>query len=703
MNHQNLFSKQSVKITFIFFLFVYSSFAQVARLDSKSALRSAQTDSEYGPTLIICSNESNDYEKSKTQYFGIKWNVLASDKDKQERINTYPIGDLGFKMVRVGGTAPATPDSNHQPLPHYQYLNDAVNAFLSLNYQRIIILEGEYEVNGSIVIDNVNGSRTTSGTGRITIEGEGFGTSITNTTANPIFIVKSNYNIIKNLKISINDNFATSGIKLEQDYAGVRKLENNVFENIYIGHWNFGNVTRTDSKFVGIELKQTQYSNIGYNTFKNISLQSLYTGIKFSTDGKTSSWDHDSNPSTPAIVSLLNNINDNVFENISIKTVNTGINFVADASNPTFYPQADYNTFNGFHMQTATNTNFFVNNVSGLMNYFNDFKAADWGGTNASITGRRIFTITNGATQTTITNSRLSSTEVRASTNDITDNGFNTQLLNNYHSSGTMINKIGIDKIASNTSRADDRCLTEIKGRLKLSGNDASFNNTFAANKVLTSDVNGYATWQTLGSLAWDFNANKNIRLNNFAITFGDNTTNTTALGLRLDVNGNVRIGNAVPVATDGKLQVDGNILANGNLVSKYNGTPQFTAQNGRVFIGNTSAGLFTEANDLDASYKMVVNGKVRVKDEVYIKPAGLTWPDYVFKKEYPLLPLDELESYIKKEKHLPNMPSAATIEKDGIPISEIIVKQQEKIEELTLYVLAMQKEIIALKKATKN
>ena len=88
---------------------------------------------------------------------------------------------MGYTLVRVGGTTPTVPSTgNYQSLPHYQYLNEAINAYLGWNFQRIIILEGDYEVNGSIIIDKLNGSE--AGKGSITIEGEGFGTRIKNAT-----------------------------------------------------------------------------------------------------------------------------------------------------------------------------------------------------------------------------------------------------------------------------------------------------------------------------------------------------------------------------------------------------------------------------------------------------------------------------------------------------------------------------------------
>ena len=56
------------------------------------------------------------------------------------------------------------------------------------------------------------------------------------------------------------------------------------------------------------------------------------------------------------------------------------------------------------------------------------------------------------------------------------------------------------------------------------------------------------------------------------------------------------------------------------------------------------------------------------------------------------------METYLKANKHLPNVPSAAEIEKDGQLLGEIQRKMLEKIEELSLYVIELKKEIDALK-----
>jgi hypothetical protein len=68
--------------------------------------------------------------------------------------------------------------------------------------------------------------------------------------------------------------------------------------------------------------------------------------------------------------------------------------------------------------------------------------------------------------------------------------------------------------------------------------------------------------------------------------------------------------------------------------------------------------------------------------------------PDYVFAKNYTLKSLDEVEDFIKKNNHLPGIPSAKTIETNGLSVGEMQKMQMEKIEELTLYIIELKKEI---------
>lgn len=109
---------------------------------------------------------------------------------------------------------------------------------------------------------------------------------------------------------------------------------------------------------------------------------------------------------------------------------------------------------------------------------------------------------------------------------------------------------------------------------------------------------------------------------------------------------------------------------------------------NGNVGIGTTKP-----------TAKLAVNGKIHTK-EVRVDLNLSDWADFVFEKEYNLPTLKEVENHIKEKGHLKDIPSAKEVEQNGIYLGEMDSKLLQKIEELTLYTIAQEKDIKELKKA---
>jgi hypothetical protein len=104
-----------------------------------------------------------------------------------------------------------------------------------------------------------------------------------------------------------------------------------------------------------------------------------------------------------------------------------------------------------------------------------------------------------------------------------------------------------------------------------------------------------------------------------------------------------------------------------------------------RVTTGNVGIGI------AHPTEKLQVNGMV-YSTEVKVDLAAGTGPDYVFEPTYHLKPLEEIETYIKENKHLPEVPTAKEMEKNGVQLGEMNMLLLKKVEELTLYMIEQQK-----------
>lgn len=164
---------------------------------------------------------------------------------------------------------------------------------------------------------------------------------------------------------------------------------------------------------------------------------------------------------------------------------------------------------------------------------------------------------------------------------------------------------------------------------------------------------------------------------------------------------GNVGIGVATPAE---KLDIAGNIkqsagssltttavtAADANGLKLYNssGSGMFVAANGSVGIGTTIT---------STEFKLTVAGGIHARDVKVTLTAG---SDHVFGDKHRLAPLSEVEAFVKANKHLPGVAPESEMLQQGLDVGSFQIKLLEKIEELTLYIIAQQKEIEALKAA---
>lgn len=154
-------------------------------------------------------------------------------------------------------------------------------------------------------------------------------------------------------------------------------------------------------------------------------------------------------------------------------------------------------------------------------------------------------------------------------------------------------------------------------------------------------------------------------------------------VGIANTANGFIMLGSA----TSSNIIIDNNEI--GFRVNGAWGELALQNDGGSVRIGNVA---------LPSGYTFGVKGKA-ICEELKVQLSG-NWPDYVFKKDYKLKSFDELRRFIAVNHHLPNIPAAAEVEKNGIEVGDMQKRMMEKIEELTLYVLQLEERMAEMKKA---
>lgn len=186
---------------------------------------------------------------------------------------------------------------------------------------------------------------------------------------------------------------------------------------------------------------------------------------------------------------------------------------------------------------------------------------------------------------------------------------------------------------------------------------------------------------------------------------------------MRIGTDGNVGIGTTIPQA---KLDVSGDIrwgsagsmlkLDQGGAIElRGTGVPYVDFSNDAS--SDYDARMILQSDDIlvidganvgigtsdPGSFKLAVEGKIGAR-EVQVTITN-PWPDYVFQEDYELPSLMEVASFIKQNKHLPEIPPSEEIQRNGHKLGEMDVLLLKKIEELTLYLIELKKENEGLKK----
>jgi hypothetical protein len=295
---------------------------------------------------------------------------------------------------------------------------------------------------------------------------------------------------------------------------------------------------------------------------------------------------------------------------------------------------------------------------------------------------------TIGINNTAVGNSSL---QKNTSGADNTANGSKALYTNTTGASNTAI---GTQTLYFNTSGDGNSAL----GLYALYNNSTGRRNTALGGQALSSNKTG----------------SNNVALGYGADVFEYGLTNATAIGSKAIVttSNTIQLGDdqvtevhagvgVNSTLVTGGLRVLGGVPGNGKiLVSDSHGNATWKTaqdlngqtmiyQNGtKILVGSTNPtsvslpgdyGLYVLKGILTERVKVAINGTAN-------------WADYVFENKYKLKTLEEVEQFISKNKHLPNIPSAAEVVKEGIDVASMDAKLLEKIEELTLYMIELNK-----------
>ncbi|OJJ17686.1 hypothetical protein BKI52_27885 [marine bacterium AO1-C] len=270
---------------------------------------------------------------------------------------------------------------------------------------------------------------------------------------------------------------------------------------------------------------------------------------------------------------------------------------------------------------------------------------------------------------------------------------------------------VGAQSGMNTTTGSSNTFLGRESGRMNLTGSSnvyvgqgAGFKNTIGRNNVILGTLAGHQNQGNgnvfIGNLA-GFN-----ELGSDKLYIANSNTSTPLVygdfaNSKLNINGSLQ-ADYLTVDPQDNTNEGGEILLMGAgfnpsyklenshgefRLSNNNGTHMIVTPTGNIGIGTSDPG----------SYKVAVEGKLGARE---IQITQITpWPDYVFASNYKLLPLEEVERFINQHKHLPEVPSAKVVEKEGIEVGKMNATLLRKIEELTLHMIEVNKQVKGLQK----
>lgn len=279
----------------------------------------------------------------------------------------------------------------------------------------------------------------------------------------------------------------------------------------------------------------------------------------------------------------------------------------------------------------------------------------------------------------------------------------------NENNAGTGNSAIGYRAIRFNSSGEKNSCM----GYFAMTGNTSgSYNAALGATSMNENTSGSYNTaigyqalkYQTTGShsVAIGANALKSLTSGSENIALGSSAMQDCISG-----SYNIAIGRYAGTGTAG----DGNVFLG------YNAGQNVGSIANKLYVHNNPTGSSSrpllygdfQTHQLavnttyfgDSEYTLAVNGSIGTNSIEVVSTS--TWPDYVFSPDYELRPLQEVELFIQTHCHLPGVRSAAEMDSTSLNLADMDLLLLEKIEELTLYLIDLQKENASLAREIKR
>jgi len=273
----------------------------------------------------------------------------------------------------------------------------------------------------------------------------------------------------------------------------------------------------------------------------------------------------------------------------------------------------------------------------------------------------------------------------------------NWSLINNATTTSLTTNilpgEIDLQPTGTTITTVNKATLTNSAFSIRAAGNmipNVGYGTTVSMDLVngfkIYAQVNGNYASSTLnqGTLSLVSSTTSNVlSISNIS---NSNTFTVDGNTMNLITSGAMTIGTTVTPKT---LTLNGSLVNTGTAVFGTTTTPSSVTVNGTIGIGTTNATLLS-------TYKLAVNGGIvaTAMDINGTVPAS----DYVFEKDYKLRTLTETEAYVNEHKHLPEVPSAQKFKTNGYSVGKFDDIMLKKVEELTLYMIELQKQNEVLK-----